>query len=118
MSSVIERGYDEDGNEVYVKSVIALFGSDSLSNEYWSEYDSRGNEIHYRTSYGYESWCEYDYENGNMHWFNSEGDEGWEKLDAHGNVIYEYSADYEAWIEFEYYKDTDLVLSRTVYNPI
>ena len=52
-------------------------GKASKDPEKWKEYDSNGNEIHYKDNDGYEKWCKYD-SNGNMiHYKDNEGFEQW-----------------------------------------
>ena len=49
------------------------------------EYDTNGNEIHYKDSNGYETWREYDANNNVIHYKNSDGFEEW--YNSEGNVI-------------------------------
>jgi YD repeat-containing protein len=61
--------YDTNGNEIYYKN--------SFGYERWHEYDANGKLIHYKNSDGYEYWREYD-SNGNcIHFKNNYGLEGW-----------------------------------------
>ena len=42
-----------------------------------TEYDTKGNKIHYKKSDGYESWDEYDTDGHKIHYKNSDGNEEW-----------------------------------------
>ena len=72
-----EDVYFENGVKKYI------YSKNSDGYEYWSEYDSSNNEIHYKSSRGYESWSEYDKNNNVIHYKNSNGDEYWS--DDHPN---------------------------------
>ena len=50
-----------------------------------TEYDAKGNEIHYKNSDGYEWWSEYDAKGNEIHYKNSDGDERWYEYEANGN---------------------------------
>jgi YD repeat-containing protein len=74
--------------------------------EYYSitEYDSNGNEIHYKDSYGYEKWYEYDSNGNEIHYKSSDGCEWWYEYDSKGNQIhYKTSKGYECWYEYTFY---------------
>ena len=49
------------------------------------EYDSNGNEIHFKNSNGYEWWYDYDSNGKLIHYKNSNGYETW--YDSNGNKI-------------------------------
>ena len=49
------------------------------------EYDSNGNEIHYKNSNGYEYWYDYDSKGNLIHYKNSNRCETW--YDSNGNKI-------------------------------
>ena len=46
------------------------------------EYDSKGNEIHYKNSNGYEWWYEYDSNGKVIHFKDSNGDETWREYNS------------------------------------
>ena len=86
--------YDEKGNEIHYKSFSGY--------EQWYEYDANGNLTHRKDSYGNEAWYEYD-KNGNLiHMKNSDGYEDWYEYDKNGNKIYwKNSYGDEAWYEYD-----------------
>jgi hypothetical protein len=61
--------YDSKGNLIYKK--------DSYGREYW--YNENGNEIHFKNPYGYERWYEYDKYNNNFFYLNRNNQIYWEK---------------------------------------
>ena len=64
------------------------------------EYDSNGNEIHYKNSNGYEWWSEYDINGKLIHFKNSTGCEEWYEYDSNGNEIHFKDSDgYERWYD-------------------
>jgi len=64
------------------------------------EYDSNGNEIHYKNSDGFESWSKYDSHGKVIHFKNSDGYEYWYEYDGNGNEIhYKNSDGYERWYD-------------------
>jgi YD repeat-containing protein len=68
------------------------------SNEPIYEYDSNGNEIHYKDNDGYEWWCEYDSNGKLIHFKTSDGVEYWHEYDANGNYIHFKNSDgFEEW---------------------
>ncbi|MBQ3824906.1 MAG: hypothetical protein II811_02085, partial [Spirochaetaceae bacterium] len=77
--------YDSKGNEIYFKN--------SNGFERWSEYDSKGNKIHYKNSNGVEEWYEYDSKGNEIHFKNSDGDEWWYEYDSKGNEIHSKNSD-------------------------
>lgn len=82
--------YDEKGNEIHWEN--------SAGDEAW--YDKNRNKIYSKNSDGYETW--YD-KNGNLiHWKDSDGYEYWCEYDKNGNEIYsKNSYGYEAWYEYD-----------------
>ena len=72
--------YDERGNEIHWQS--------SLVSEVWYEYDEQGKLIYEKHSNGYELWYEYDERGNKIHVEDSRGEEEWYKYDANGNLIY------------------------------
>ena len=86
--------YDEKGNEIHYK--------DSDGYEVWYEYDKNGNLIHMKDSDGYEAWCEYDKNGNEIYWKNSDGYEAWYEYDDSGNQIHRKDSDgYESWYEYD-----------------
>ena len=69
--------YDSNGNEIHYKN--------SNGYEWWSEFDINGKVIHYKNSTGYEIWREYDSNGNKTHYKYSNGDEFW--YDSKGNSI-------------------------------
>ena len=58
-----------------------------------SEYDEKGNLIHYRNSDGYEYWREFDKNNNLIHRRDTNGFEAWKEYDENGNLIYYRDSD-------------------------
>ena len=56
-----------------------------IINRNLREYDSNGNEIHFKNSNGYEWWYDYDSNGKLIHYKNSNGYETW--YDSNGNKI-------------------------------
>ncbi len=84
--------------------------------DYYSldEYDSKGNEIHYKSSSGYEKWYEYDSRGNQIHYKSSSGYEEWYEYDSRGNKIhYKNSDGYEYWNEYDFYADGKVKTCRT-----
>ena len=54
-------------------------------HQYWRDYDSEGNLIHFKNSNGWEFWTDYDSEGNRIHFKNSDGLEYW--YDSNGNRI-------------------------------
>ena len=72
--------YDSNGNLIHYKN--------SYGDEEWKEYDSNNNCIHYKTSRGYEEWREYDSNNNRIHFKDSDGIEEWNEYDSNNNCIH------------------------------
>ena len=58
---------------------------DEYGNEYWYEYDSKGNLIHEKWSSDYEKWYEYDINGKMIHFKDSDGVEGWYEYEYYQN---------------------------------
>ena len=102
--------YDSNGNKIHSK--------DSYGNQEWYEYDSKGNKIHYKGSDGYENWYEYDSNGNEIHSKDSYGYEEWYEYDSKGNKIhYKDSDGYEEWYEYEYDSEGN-ILKKTSYSLI
>ena len=69
--------FDSNGNEIHFKTFTGF--------ESWSEYDINGKEIHYKDSNGYEIWREFDSNGKEIHYKDSDGFEYW--YDSNGNKI-------------------------------
>jgi YD repeat-containing protein len=66
------------------------------------EYDNNRNEIHYRTSDGYEWWYDYDTNGKLIHSRDSDGYEWWYDYDTNGKLIHSRDSDgYEVWREYD-----------------
>lgn len=59
----------------------------SLKETSITEYDSKGNKIHYKDSYGSEEWNEYDSKGNIIHYKDSAGYEYWYEYDSKGNIL-------------------------------
>ena len=69
-----------------------------------TEYDSKGNQIHYKDSNGDEVWWEYDSKGNQIHSKYSDGDEWWYEYDSKGNEIHsKYSDGDERWYEYTFH---------------
>ena len=66
-----------------------------IINRNLREYDSNGNEIHFKTSTGFESWREYDSNGKEIHYKTSNGCEEW--YDSKGNSITKKQFDKLKW---------------------
>lgn len=92
-------------NPVYKEFIIngETLGKWVYVTEYWYEYDSKGNQIHYKDSDGNEEWYEYDFKGNQIHYKNSYGNEYWCEFDSKGNQIHFKKSDgSEEWYEYEY----------------
>ncbi|MBE6361248.1 MAG: hypothetical protein E7059_07350, partial [Treponema bryantii] len=86
--------YDNKGNVIHYKN------SDGL--ETWNEYDDKGNAIYYKDNVGYERWSEYDNKGNVIHYKNSNGYESWYEYDDKGNEIHFKNSDgLETWNEYD-----------------
>jgi YD repeat-containing protein len=66
------------------------------------EYDNNGNEIHYRTSDGYEWWYDYDTNGKLIHSRDSDGHEVWREYDINGKLIHSRDSNgLEVWREYD-----------------
>lgn len=71
-----------------------------------TEYDEKGNEIHWENSAGDEAWYEYDKNRNEIYSKNSDGYETWYEYDKNGNLIHMKDSDgYEDWYEYSYWPD-------------
>ena len=96
-----ERWYDSKGNLIHEKR--------SYGYEKWYEYDSKGNLIHYKDSDGDETWYEHDSRGNLIHYKDSDGDETWYDSDGH-KIHHKDSKGYEEW--YEYDSDGNLILKK------
>ena len=107
--------YDVKGNEIHYK--------DSTGFEKWIDYNENGKQIHSKNSYGDESWREYD-EKGNEIHFKNYYVEYWNEFDDKNNEIHSISSrGYEDWIEYDekgnqiHHKDSNGNTKQTLYIP-
>ena len=90
------------GNDVHLCVKCKLSGyfkyPSPVNFEYWKDFDTYGNTVHYKNSNGYEYWREYDERGNSIHSKDSDGDEWWCENDERDNVIhYKNSDGYERW---------------------
>lgn len=83
------REYDTQGNEIHFK--------DSYGQEYWKEYDRQGNEIYFKNSTGYQEWKEYDKRGNEIHYKRFDGYEWWKEYDEQGNEIHRKDTNGYEW---------------------
>ena len=87
--------YDSNGNEIHYKN--------SNGYEWWSEYDINGKLIHFKNSTGCEEWYEYDSNGSKTHFKYSDGYEWWAEFNSSGNLIHsKNSTGYEYWYDLWY----------------
>ena len=83
-----------------------------------TEYDSKGNEIHFKDSDGFEYWHEYDSKGNQIHSKDSGGREDWYEYDSKGNKIHsKYSIGNEYWYEYTFW-DNGKVKTKTEYKTL
>ena len=76
------------GEKVYKEvSVNGEMVSKWLEVVSMAEYDSKGNEIYFKNSNGFERWSEYDSKGNKIHYKNSNGVEEWYEYDSKGNKV-------------------------------
>ena len=98
-----QSDYDSKGNLIHEKS--------SGGYELWYDYDSKVNQIHEKSSGGHESWYDYDSKGNRIHAKSSGGHELWFDYDSKGNRIHEKSSDgYESWYKYFGSKKTGQLL--------
>ena len=83
--------YDNKGNKIHYKT--------SYGTEDWFEYeyDSHSNKIQYKETTGYKEQWEYDIKGNNIHYKASTGYEKWMKYDSKGNMIYSKNSNNDEW---------------------
>ena len=90
-----------DGQDVYFEDGVKKYThskENSDGYEWWSEYDSNGNEIHFKNNDGYEWWSEYDSNGNEIHHKDNDGYEWWKEYDSHNNQIhFKNNQGYEWW---------------------
>ncbi len=102
--------YDSKGNMIHSK--------DSYGDEYWYEYDSKGNKIHSKDSDGDEWWYEYDSKGNVIHYKDSSGSEIWREYDSKGKEIHRKTSEgSEWWYEYTFW-DNGKVKTKTEYKTL
>ena len=89
---------EEQESQMYKK----IYTKDSDGFEEWTEYDNKGNIIHFKDSEGFEKWYEYNDKGNVIHFKDSEGLEEWIEYDNKGNQIhFKNSYGFETWTEYD-----------------
>jgi YD repeat-containing protein len=100
--------FNEDGQLAYIRHTYTSIISDNEEKvEEWFEYDERGNQIHTKSTSGYENWVKYDDQNRVIYIrTKNESDypsdeEYWAEYDEQGHEIYvKYPNGFEEWKEY------------------